>query len=126
MTTSRMSATWTRLGEALRIGVVRRLLVVVLLVVCYQAWLSIQAHGKASDDVGVDADAQGRFSVDVRLGFPPERFHLLELQHHGRITGSDDTVVHLRGVSEAGVDALARFYWVEEITPGEDDSEDAR
>lgn len=111
---------WRTITERLRSPVWRRLLVVVLLVVVYQVWINVQAVGKVADGVGVEANERGRFTVDVRLGFPPERFHILELQDHGRISGTDDMVVHLRSVSPAGVDALARMYWVEEITPGEE------
>jgi hypothetical protein len=50
------------------------------------------------------------------LDFPPERYHVLELQKHGRIAGTTDNVVHLRSVSPAGVDALAREYWIEALT----------
>ncbi|WP_141781065.1 hypothetical protein [Nocardioides albertanoniae] len=101
-----------------RIKVVRRLLVVIALVLAYQLWLSVQTIGKVDDGVGLHPDADGRFAVDVRLGFAPERFHILQLQQHGRVSGSDRETVHLRGVSEAGVDALAHFYWIKEIAPG--------
>jgi hypothetical protein len=89
--------------------------VVVLLVIAYQVWLSVQAGGKVGAGVGEVRDPQGRFSADVELGFAPERYHILRLQQHGRIAGTDGHVVHLRGVAPAGVDALAREYWIESI-----------
>ncbi len=92
----------------------------VVLLLAYQVWLSVQAIGKVDDGVGTDPAPNGRFSVDVRLDFPPERFHILELQQHGRIAGSDGNVVHLRSVSPEGVDALARMYWIDEISAGEE------
>lgn len=119
---TKLSTISTRLGELLRMSLVRRLLIVVALVLCYQVWISVQAHGKATDNVGQHS-VNGRFSVDVHMGFKPERFHILKLQHHGRIAGADGDVVHLRGVSQAGVHAVARFYWVDKITPGSDDTE---
>jgi hypothetical protein len=54
------------------------------------------------------------------LGFEPERFHVLELQEYGRVRGTDGTVLHLRSVSPAGVDEMARKYWIDEIRPAED------
>ncbi|MGW6455996.1 hypothetical protein ACWF94_08715 [Streptomyces sp. NPDC055078] len=93
----------------------RKIAVVILLVVAYQIWLSVQAQGKAGAGVGEERDARGRFSVDVRLGFTPERYHILQLQKHGRIAGTEGHVVQLRSVAPAGVDALARWYWVESI-----------
>lgn len=106
------------LSRAIRMPAIRRLLVVLVLIVAYQGWLSIQAVGKAEPDVGSSADSHGRFSVDVKLGFAPERFHILQLQKHGRIAGTDGNVVHLRSVSADGVDALARLYWVDHIFAG--------
>jgi hypothetical protein len=56
--------------------------------------------------------------VDVVLGFPPERFHTLELQEYGRVRGTTENVLHLRSVTQDGVDAMARKYWIKEIRPG--------
>ncbi|OZM78777.1 hypothetical protein [Pseudonocardia sp. MH-G8] len=104
------------LSRILRNGPLRRIAVVVLLVLLYQGWLGVQAIGKADPSVGADPDDRGRFPVDVVLDFPPERYHVLELQKHGRVAGTDGMVVHLRGVSPAGLDALAREYWIEGLT----------
>jgi hypothetical protein len=104
------------LRSAARSPALRRIAVVVLLVLLYQGWLGWQAIGKAEPGLGADPDERGRFPVDVVLGFPPERYHVLELQKHGRIAGTDGNVVHLRSVSPAGVDALAREYWIDGLT----------
>lgn len=100
--------------------VARRLLIVAALLITYQVWLLVQSTGKVEPGVGENPGSDGRFPVDVVLDFPPERFHILELQNHGRISGTDDTVVHLGSVSPAGTDALARLYWVDSIAPGEE------
>jgi len=94
---------------------IRRLAVIVVLVLAYQVWLGVQAAGKVGPDVGDERDARGRFAVDVELDFPPERYHILELQKHGRIAGTTGKTVHLRSVSPAGVDALAHQYWIARI-----------
>ncbi|WP_242902428.1 hypothetical protein [Actinomadura terrae] len=93
----------------------RKIAVVIAIVLAYQLWLVVQAHGKVGPGVGAERDGRGRFAVDVELGFAPERFHILRLQKHGRIAGTDGHVVHLRGVAPAGVDALAREYWIKHI-----------
>ncbi|WUI04149.1 hypothetical protein OHR68_20905 [Spirillospora sp. NBC_00431] len=93
----------------------RKIAVVVAIVLAWQIWLSVQAQGKVGSGVGADRDERGRFAVDVELGFAPERYHILRLQKHGRIAGTDGHVVHLRGVAPAGVDALAREYWIKHI-----------
>lgn len=103
-------------GRAVRSATLRRIVVVVLAVLLYQSWLSIQAVGKVEPGVGEEPNERGRFDVDVVLGFEPERYHILKLQDHGRIAGTDDTVVHLRSVAPAGVDALAREYWIDALT----------
>ncbi|NGN68095.1 hypothetical protein G5C51_29870 [Streptomyces sp. A7024] len=110
-----MPVTSTLFRRAVTSPTLRKLAVLVLIVVAYQVWLSVQAGGKAGPGVGAERDPRGRFSVDVRLGFAPERYHILQLQKHGRIAGTDGQVVHLRGVAPAGVDALAREYWIKKI-----------
>lgn len=95
----------------------RILVVVVVLVLAYQAWIGITASGRVADGVGERPDPRGRFAVDVELGFPPERFHVLELQEYGRVRGTTGTVLHLHLVTRDGVDAMARKYWIKEIRP---------
>lgn len=97
----------------------RTLTVLVLLIVIYQAWLSVTAATKVADDVGANPDSRGRFAVDVVLGFPPERFHVLQLQDYGRIRGTEGNVLHLRAVTQADIDEMARKYWIKQILPGE-------
>ena len=65
------------LRRAVRSPALRRIAVVVLLVLLYQGWLSVQAVGKAAPGVGANPDERGRFPVDVVLDFPPERYHVL-------------------------------------------------
>lgn len=97
----------------------RAFAVLLLLIVVYQAWISVTAATKVDDAVGADADARGQFAVDVVLGFAPERFHVLQLQEYGRIRGTEGNVLHLRAVTQADVDEMARKYWIKEILPGE-------
>lgn len=98
----------------------RTLAVLLLLVVTYQAALSLTAGGKVAEGITATADARGRVAVDVVLGFPPERFHVLELQEYGRVRGTDGHVLHLRSVEPDDLRAIARRYWIRELRPGQD------
>jgi hypothetical protein len=98
----------------------RTLAVLVALVVTYHAWIGVTAAGKVADGVGSAPDPRGRFAVEVVLDFPPERFHMLQLQEHGRVRATDGHVIHLRSVSPDSVDAMARKYWISEILPGQE------
>ncbi|PWV44709.1 hypothetical protein [Nocardiopsis sp. L17-MgMaSL7] len=109
-------------SRAVRSATLRRIALVLLLVLLYQVWLGVQAVGKAEPGIGDAPDERGRFDVDVVLGFQPERYHFLKLQDHGRVAGTTDTTVHLRGVSPAGVDALAREYWIESLAVPDSDA----
>ena len=62
------------------------------------------------------AQKNGRINIHVRLGFPPERFHILKLQDIGRVRSVTGTTVHMAAVDENGIRTLAsRYYWVKHI-----------
>lgn len=109
-------------ARAVRSPTLRRIAAVILLVLLYQGWLGVQAIGKADPGLGDAPDERGRFDVDVVLGFAPERYHFLQLQDHGRVAGTTDTTVHLRGVSPSGADALAREYWIDSLAVPDPDA----
>ena len=82
---------------------------------CYlawQAWLSMAAPGKIAP--GLDTGAQ-KVNILVTLPFPPERFHILVFQQHGRVSGTMDNSVEVRGVKIADLNSVARPYWVTRI-----------
>ncbi|GAB3481577.1 hypothetical protein [Amycolatopsis cihanbeyliensis] len=112
-----MSRTIRILREVPRTDGGRVLVLLLALLLAYHLWIEVTAPGRIAEGVGQDADRYGRFAVDVELDFPPERFHILRLQAYGRVRGTTGTVLHLRAVTRAGVDALARTYWIEEIRP---------
>jgi hypothetical protein len=80
----------------------------------WQAWLSATASGKI--DEGFPADAR-RVNVLVSLPFTPERFHVLAFQEFGRVSGTTDRAVEIRGVRKQDLRALARPYWVRRVEP---------
>ena len=85
--------------------------------VCYlawQGWLSLAAPGKIAP--GLKADAQ-KVNILVTLPFPPERFHVIALQKYGRVSGTQDNSIEVRGVNQANLPAVARPYWVTRVEP---------
>jgi hypothetical protein len=80
----------------------------------WQGWLSAAAPGKVAP--GFKADAE-KVNILVTLPFPPERFHLLVFQRHGRVSGTQDNAVEVRGVRMADLNSVARPYWVSRVEP---------
>ena len=66
----------------------------------------------------VDLTAAGdRVNILVTLSFPPERFHVQLLQGYGRVSGTEDNAVEVRGVKRADLKSIARPYWVRRVEP---------
>ena len=68
----------------------------------WQLWLTLAAPGKVGGEF--KANAQGRVNVLVTLRFEPERFHVLVFQQHGRVSGTQDASIEVRGVRKDGPD----------------------
>ncbi len=66
---------------------------------------------------GFKPNARGQVNVLVTLRFVPERFHVLAFQQHGRVSGTQDTSIEVRGVPYAELNAVARPYWVQRVAP---------
>ena len=84
---------------------------------CYlvwQIWLTLAAPAKIAPGVAAQA---GKVNVLVTLPFPPERFHVLVFRRYGRVSGTQDNSVEVRGVKPADLSALARYYWVRRVEP---------
>lgn len=91
--------------------------IVVGALLCYlawQGWLLLAAPGKIAP--GFNAEAQ-KVNILVTLPFPPERFHVIALQKYGRVSGTQDNAVEVRGVNQANLPAVARPYWVRRVEP---------
>jgi len=95
----------------------RAAVVLVVLVLAWQGWLSWQARPKVPPDLAQHVSGRGTVDLVVTLRFPPERFHILMFQRFGRVSGTEGRTVELRGVAAARVREIARFYWVERIVP---------
>ena len=53
----------------------------------------------------------------VTLTCTPERFHVLAFQQYGRVSGTQDESIEVRGVQVANLNAVARPYWVKRVEP---------
>lgn len=85
--------------------------------VCYlawQGWLSLAAPGKIA--VGLKTETE-KVNILVTLPFPPERFHLIFFQRYGRVSGTEDNSIEVRGVKKADLHTVARPYWVTRVAP---------
>jgi hypothetical protein len=80
----------------------------------WQGWLAAAAPGKIAPGFDTGAD---KVNILVTLPFPPERFHVLALQRHGRVSGTQDNSVEVRGVRTADLNSVARPYWVSRVEP---------
>ena len=91
----------------------RVLLVIAVAYVAWEAWLSVAAPAK----IAAFPSGGERVSIRVTLPFPPERFHVQQFQAFGRVSGTEDNTVEVRGVKRADLVALARPYWVRRVEP---------
>jgi hypothetical protein len=101
------------LQEALKSRKTHVLLAVAAIYFAWQIWLTLAAPGKV-----VNFPAGGeKVNILVTLPFPPERFHVQLLQTYGRVSGTQDNAVEVRGVKRADLASIARLYWVRRIEP---------
>ncbi|MFA7664813.1 MAG: hypothetical protein WCY32_01685 [Burkholderiaceae bacterium] len=92
----------------------RAVLGAIVLYLCWQLWLSLAAPGKISPEID---RSQTRVNLLVYLPFVPERFHVLTFQKYGRVSGTTDDSIELRGVRPDSLNAIARYYWVARVAP---------
>jgi hypothetical protein len=89
------------------------LLVVAALYLAWQTWLTLATPGK----IAHLPDAAEKVNILVILPFPPERFHVQLLQAYGRVSGTQENAVEVRGVKRADLASVARPYWVRRVEP---------
>ncbi|MDF0518889.1 hypothetical protein P0R31_16775 [Bradyrhizobium yuanmingense] len=80
----------------------------------FQLWLTITAPGKISPELTGTSE---KVNVQIELPFTPERFHVLAFQQYGRVSGTDEHSIELRGVKRTDLNAVARPYWVTAVGP---------
>ena len=100
--------------DALKSRKTRVLLAVLVVYLAWQMWLTLAAPGKIA--AGFPSGAE-KVNILVTLPFPPERFHVQLFQTYGRVSGTQDNAVEVRGVKRADLASLARLYWVRRVEP---------
>jgi hypothetical protein len=88
---------------------------VVLALVAWKIGLMLLAPAKVMP--GFTPNARGQVNVLVTLRCAPERFHVLAFQQFGRVSGTNDASIEVRGVSLARLNAVAEPYWVRRVEP---------
>ena len=101
------------LREALQSRKTHVLLTVFVLFVAWQVWLTLAAPHKIATFSG----SSEKVNILVMLPFPPERFHVQLFQTYGRVSGTQDNAVEVRGVKRADLATIARPYWVSRVEP---------
>ena len=101
------------LRDALRSRKAHILIAVAICYLAWQLWLTIAAPHKIA---GLPSGPE-KVNILVTLPFPPERFHVQLFQTYGRVSGTQDNAVEVRGVKRADLTTIARPYWVTRVEP---------
>jgi len=101
------------LGDALRSRKTHILLAVAGCYLAWELWLTIAALHK----IAGFASGPEKVNVLITLPFPPERFHVQLFQTYGRVSGTQENAVEVRGVKRADLTIVARPYWVTRVEP---------
>src|SRR4051794_9242039 len=101
------------LDDALRSRKTHILLAMVGCYLAWELWLTIAATHKIADF----GNAPEKVNILITLPFPPERFHVQLFQTYGRVSGTQENAVEVRGVKRADLTTVARPYWVRRVEP---------
>jgi hypothetical protein len=87
-------------------------------VVAIAVWkLALLGLAPAKVAAGFVPNARGQVNALVTLTCTPERFHVLAFQAFGRVSGTQDESIEVRGIKVADLNAVARPYWVRRVEP---------
>ena len=106
--------------KAVRHRTVRFLIVIAMLALGWQAYLFASAGRRLDAALGPALERGGLVNVAVTLGFAPEDFHIRIFQSHGIVSGVRGTTVLLNRVPADDVRRIARYYWVQRISPAKE------
>jgi hypothetical protein len=101
------------LRDALRSRKAHILLFLAAFYLAWEIWLTVAAPQKIAKFAG----SSERVNILVVLPFEPERFHVQLMQTYGRVSGTQEKAIELRGVKRADLTAVARRYWVTRVEP---------
>src|SRR6188768_4526170 len=99
--------------DALKSRKIHVLLAAAALYLTWQVWLTVAVPGKITGF----PTGEERVNILVTLPFPPERFHIQLFQSYGRVSGTQENAVEVRGVKRADLTTVARPYWVTRVEP---------
>jgi hypothetical protein len=80
----------------------------------WQIYLGFSATGKVDASL---REGKNKVNVQVVLPFTPDRFHVMAMQQFGRVSGTEETSIEVRGVKRDDLSSLARPFWVKRIEP---------
>jgi hypothetical protein len=100
-------------GDSLTSRRIRILLAAAGCYVAWQVWLTVAASHKVT---GFAAGPE-KVNILVTLPFTPERFHVQLFQTYGRVSGTQDNAIEVRGVKREDLRTVARPYWVTRVEP---------
>ncbi len=80
----------------------------------WQIYLGFSATAKVDPSL---RDGRTKVNVQVILPFTPDRFHVMAMQQFGRVSGTEETSIEVRGVKRDDLSSLARPFWVKRIEP---------
>lgn len=103
------------LQALLHTGKGRIVLSTLVFAIGWQGWLSVAAPRKITP--ALTQASGGKVNILVTLPFPPEQFHVIAFQRYGRVSGTQDNSIEVRGVNKADLLLLARPYWVAKVEP---------
>ena len=101
------------LKDALRSRKAHILIAVTVGYLAWQLWLTIAAPQKIANFAG----GSEKVNILVVLPFEPERFHVQLMQTYGRVSGTQEKSVEVRGVKRTDLTTVARPYWVRRVEP---------
>jgi len=99
--------------DALKSRKTHVLMAVLAFYLAWEIWLTVAAPQKIVDF----ASGPEKVNILITLPFPPERFHVQLFQTYGRVSGTQENAVELRGVKRADLTTVARPYWVTRVEP---------
>jgi hypothetical protein len=104
-------------SKLLRHRTIQFLLAVALLLGGYAAYGRLTAPSRIAPALQADLSRGGYADIAVRLSFKPEQYHINLFQKIGTVRGVKEDVVLIGRVRTADVERLARYYWIQHISP---------
>jgi hypothetical protein len=83
----------------------------------WELLLAVTAPGRIDPALQPALRDRAPVSVAITLGFAPENFHIRLFQSYGIVSGVQGRTVLVNRVSPDDLHRIARYYWVQRITP---------